>query len=216
MPGAILRSNADEQPDDTTVVWTVAAGERRTLEVASERPWSLARLVLVLGGPYGAAAVLAGVLGIAGAVGYRWRRRRATLGATEPAAGDPGVDEPATAEAGAGPASTGGSRTDASDEPAGGEPDAGSGVGSASTGGSRTDATDGAGDDAGAEQHGPDRDAPGAASAAGDGPGAAPAAGDGAGDVHAGGAGAGAVPDDPDDDDPGDGAATIRPSRVRP
>jgi hypothetical protein len=199
MPGAILRSNADEQPDDTTVVWTVAAGERRTLEVASERPWSLARLVLVLGGPYGAAAVLAGALGIAGVVGYRWRRRRATLGATEPAAEDPGADEPAAA---------------------------GAGAGSVSTGGSRTDAADGPGDDAGAEQHEPDHGAPGAASAAADGPGAAPAADDGpgaasaaddgAGEVQAGDAGAGAVPDDPDDDDPGDDAATIRPSRVRP
>lgn len=85
MPGQILRTNADERPDDTTVVWKVAAGERRALEVAAARPWSLARVVLLLGGPYGAAAVVVGVLGIAGLVGYRWRRPRVTPDDDEPA-----------------------------------------------------------------------------------------------------------------------------------
>ena len=199
MPGAILRSNADERPDETTVVWTLAAGERRTLEVASERPWSLARLLLVLGGPYGAAAVLAAVLGIAGFVGYRWRRRRAMPGAEAP---------PAAAGASAPP----------------GAPVARA----VPTGGPRGDGAAAAGDDAGAEQHEPDgddpavpaaADDPGAVPAAADDPGAAPAAADGTGDDRGGVAddrGGDAAPDEPDDDDPGDDAATIRPSRVRP
>lgn len=90
MPGQILRTNADERPDDTTAVWHIEAGERRTLEVTAHRPWSLARVVSLIGGPYVAAAVVIGVLGIAGLATYRRRRRRAT---------PDGDDEPATSAA---------------------------------------------------------------------------------------------------------------------
>jgi hypothetical protein len=48
MPGTVLRTNADEQPDDQTVVWTIVAGERRSLEVIAERPWTLERLTAYL------------------------------------------------------------------------------------------------------------------------------------------------------------------------
>jgi hypothetical protein len=78
MPGQILRTNADERPDDTTAVWHIEAGERRTLEVTAHRPWSLARVVSLIGGPYVATAVVIGVLGVAGFAMYRWRRRDAT------------------------------------------------------------------------------------------------------------------------------------------
>ena len=78
MPGQILRTNADERPDDTTAVWHIEAGERRTLEVTAHRPWSLARVLSLIGGPYVATAVVIGVLGVAGFAMYRWRRRDAT------------------------------------------------------------------------------------------------------------------------------------------
>lgn len=94
MPGQILRTNADERPDDTTVVWNVEAGQRRALEVEAERPWSLARVVSLLGGPYGATAVVVGLLGVAGVVGYRRRRRRVAPGDDEPATRTPSPARP--------------------------------------------------------------------------------------------------------------------------
>lgn len=77
MPGRILQTNADERPDDATAAWTVAAGQRRTLQVTSARPWSLARLVALLGGPWVVAAVALALAVISGlAVWLLLRRRR--------------------------------------------------------------------------------------------------------------------------------------------
>lgn len=77
MPGRILQTNADERLDDVTAVWTVAAGQRRTLQVTSARPWSLARVVALLGGPWAVAAVALALTAIIGlAVWLLLRRRR--------------------------------------------------------------------------------------------------------------------------------------------
>lgn len=76
MPGQILQTDADQRPDGTTAVWTLAAGQHRRLAVTSARPWSLARVVAVVGGPrVAAAAALALATGIGLAVWLLLRRR---------------------------------------------------------------------------------------------------------------------------------------------
>jgi len=48
MPGRVLRTNADDQPDARTAVWSIVPGERRVLQVTAERPWTLERLMAYL------------------------------------------------------------------------------------------------------------------------------------------------------------------------
>jgi hypothetical protein len=56
-----LRTNADERPDDHTVVWNIAPGEQRALRVTAERPWTLARIADALVDPHGVAATFIAV-----------------------------------------------------------------------------------------------------------------------------------------------------------
>jgi hypothetical protein len=86
MPGTILRTNADEQRDDNTVVWNIAPGEHRALRVAAERPWILARITRLLVDPYGVAATFIGA-----ALILAWHRYTAT---TQPPYHHPDVDQP--------------------------------------------------------------------------------------------------------------------------
>ncbi|HSK95553.1 MAG TPA: hypothetical protein VK891_02965 [Euzebyales bacterium] len=77
MPGAVLRTNADDRPDDRTAVWTIVPGERRALKVTAERPWTLARLTAYLVESQSLTVLLAGAML---AVAAR-RRDGLTLGA---------------------------------------------------------------------------------------------------------------------------------------
>jgi type IV secretory pathway TrbD component len=82
MPGEVLQTNADEQRDDGTVVWTITGGEQRDLRVLARRPWTLARVAGLLVTPTGLTA-LAVVTALLGLVIWRVatrRRRRATAG----------------------------------------------------------------------------------------------------------------------------------------
>jgi hypothetical protein len=69
MPGEVLETNADTQGADHTVAWMIAPGQRRTLRVVAQRPWTLARLSRVL---ITAEGMLALAIGIA--LIYHWRR----------------------------------------------------------------------------------------------------------------------------------------------
>ena len=62
MPGAVLQTNADSQPDDTTVVWDIAPGERQALRVSATRPWTLARIANHVVNPYAPSVVLVGIM----------------------------------------------------------------------------------------------------------------------------------------------------------
>jgi hypothetical protein len=62
MPGAVLRTNADERPDEHTVAWIMTPGERRTLRVTADRPWTLARVAGHLVRSQGVTAMVAGAL----------------------------------------------------------------------------------------------------------------------------------------------------------
>jgi len=74
MPGAVLRTNADERAHDGTVAWTLSPGERRSLHVTAERPWTPARLVEYLVASHGVTTMFAGAML---ALAARWRRRDA-------------------------------------------------------------------------------------------------------------------------------------------
>jgi hypothetical protein len=77
MPGAVLQTNADGQPDDATVVWDIVPGERRSLQVSATRPWTLARIATLLVNSYVPAVTLVGIMLIGAA---RLERRRLLLG----------------------------------------------------------------------------------------------------------------------------------------
>jgi hypothetical protein len=62
MPGAVLQTNADQRPDDRTVVWNITAGQRRSLHVIAERPWTFARVLAYLTRSGSLVVVLAAVL----------------------------------------------------------------------------------------------------------------------------------------------------------
>jgi hypothetical protein len=62
MPGAVLHTNADQRPDDRTVVWSIAAGQRRSLQVTAERPWTFARVLAYVTQTRGLLVMLAGAL----------------------------------------------------------------------------------------------------------------------------------------------------------
>jgi hypothetical protein len=78
MPGAVVRTNADERPDDHTVAWTMTPGERRTLQVTADRPWTLTRVVDHLVRSQGVTAIVAGTLLAVAA--HRRRRDALALG----------------------------------------------------------------------------------------------------------------------------------------
>ncbi|HSK95677.1 MAG TPA: hypothetical protein VK891_03590 [Euzebyales bacterium] len=109
MPGRILETNADARPDDTTAVWNIVAGERRVLQVDAERPWSLQRVLALVGGPYAGGAIVFGLLvALVGLIAWR-RRRRRVAAPDQPAADHPADDEPADdGPADDGPAAGGG------------------------------------------------------------------------------------------------------------
>lgn len=77
MPGAVLETNADATPAPRTVEWTVTAGQRRDLMVTAERPWTFGRVVALLAGPYGLAAlaILVALAALAALAALRRRRR---------------------------------------------------------------------------------------------------------------------------------------------
>jgi hypothetical protein len=81
MPGAVLQTNADGRPDDTTVVWDIAPGERRPLRVSAARPWTLARIATLLLNPYTPAVTLVGITLI---VAVRQERRDPLLRGVRP------------------------------------------------------------------------------------------------------------------------------------
>jgi hypothetical protein len=81
MPGTVLQTNADSRPDDTTVVWDIAPGERQALRVSATRPWTLARIAHHLFNPYAPAVVLVGIMLI---VAARQQRHHLLLGAAGP------------------------------------------------------------------------------------------------------------------------------------
>lgn len=81
MPGAVLQTNADDQPDDTTAVWDIAPGERQTLHVSATRPWTFARIATHLFNPYAPTVVLVGIMLI---VAARQQQRHELLGGRRP------------------------------------------------------------------------------------------------------------------------------------
>jgi hypothetical protein len=62
MPGAVQQTNATDQPDDTTVVWDIPAGQRQELHVSAARPWTFARIATYLRNPYAPSVVLVGIM----------------------------------------------------------------------------------------------------------------------------------------------------------
>src|SRR5919106_4747863 len=80
MPGAVLQTNADQRPDDRTVVWNISAGQRRPLHVVAERPWTFARVMAYLTRTRSLVVVLAAVLLVVGVLAERAAARRARGG----------------------------------------------------------------------------------------------------------------------------------------
>lgn len=69
LPGEVLETDADERTSDTSVRWTIAAGQQRDLYVRARRPWTLQRVAALLVTPAG---MLATAIGIA--LIFDWRR----------------------------------------------------------------------------------------------------------------------------------------------
>lgn len=69
MPGEVLETNADTRRDGTTVVWTIAPGQQRTLRVLARRPWTVGRVARLLVTGEGMVALAIGI-----ALIYDWRR----------------------------------------------------------------------------------------------------------------------------------------------
>lgn len=68
LPGEVLDTNADDRTSDTSVRWTITAGQERQLYVRAQRPWTLQRIVALVVTPAG---LLATAIGIAMVVDWR-------------------------------------------------------------------------------------------------------------------------------------------------
>lgn len=77
MPGPVIATDGEVGPAADTVEWVVAAGERREFTVRSERPWTFARIVDLLAGPYGVAVAVTVVVVVAWLLLWTRHRRQA-------------------------------------------------------------------------------------------------------------------------------------------